>query len=243
MRLIIVLTLVLFSGINSDAQERRARIRESQGPSQLSLAPTHVLPSVFIIPGGQIILGTTVGIGLFDVLELTSNLYLDLNSVFNVQAKVSLYQSNDFGLAVYGGYLSQSVKTQVYDTASASLLNRTITSTAFEPGVVASYRIFSRMTGHLGVKHVVRNPEIKKADLEEKSGFISGTTVNKEFTFGLNRTLALAVGGSYDLTYDIPGAGASLHIGGFQIGAHYYFNVKTGAIMPIIGGSYSTTIN
>jgi hypothetical protein len=47
------------------------------------------------------------------------------------------------------------------------------------------------------------------------------------------------MGASYDFTYDIVGAGASLHFGGFKIGGHYYFNVAEGNFLPILGGGYA----
>ena len=49
----------------------------------------------------------------------------------------------------------------------------------------------------------------------------------------------LWLGMSYDFTYDIWGAGASVHLNSLQIGAHYFFNVGVDSILPILGFGYA----
>src|SRR5690606_27001256 len=78
----------------------------------VSLGMTHLLPSAFVIPHLNLVLGSTVGIGLFDVSELTSNLYLDIQQVFNVATKFSLYSSQNFAFAIFGGYVTQQVRVK-----------------------------------------------------------------------------------------------------------------------------------
>jgi len=238
---IILLIIGIFVTTHSNAQEQFRK--RSDKPVQTSLATTHTLPSAFVIPGGTVILGTTMGIGLFDIIDITTNLFLNFNSVFNVQSKVSLWSNEDFGLAVYAGYMSQSIRTQYLNTANGLIETKNTNVTAVQPGGVFSYRLHPRLVGHFGVSTNIQNPSVAKSDLEKKTGYLRGTVLNKEFAFGLSRTVALAAGGSYDFKYDIPGAGASLHIGGFQIGAHYFFNVAEGSVMPIIGGGYTATID
>jgi hypothetical protein len=233
--------LVSFVSSVAHAQNRSSRVRQSESTSKISLGATHLLPSVFVIPGGQLILGSSIGYGFFDVFDITSNLFLDLSSVFNVQGKFSVYRDEDFGIAVYVGYSSQ--QTKVYDSATGQT-NKDQSSTAVEPGATVSYRLLDNLTAHTGLSQTIRNPEIKKADVQAyKNGFLHGTMLSQEFTAGIARNFALSIGGSYDLVYEISGAGASIHIGGFQLGAHYYFNVQTGSVLPILGGSYSTTLN
>ncbi|MBK9293068.1 MAG: hypothetical protein IPM57_01240 [Oligoflexia bacterium] len=228
--------LFLFSQLSYSATRRKSDYKES---TEVPLSVTHILPSAFVIPGGTLVLGTTLGIGFFDVFDVSTNLYLDLYSVYNVAVKVGVYSSKDFAFAVHGGYVSQSVTSQSVDPSTLQIINTKSSVTSVEPGATLSYRIMPQFTGHIGGKAVIRNPVLTKQAFVPKTGFIQGNTVNKEFVLGINPELSLALGGSYDLTYDTPGAGLSLYLGSFQIGVHYYFGVTEGAAQPLLGGGYT----
>jgi hypothetical protein len=232
----ILLIFILFSVCHADATTR-SRSSSRAGDNTISLGVTHLLPSAFVIPGGTLVLGTTVGAGFFDLFDITTNLYLDFYNVFNVAGKVNLFATQDFAMAIHASYVSQTYTTT--SVVPGGMLE--VKTTAVAPGATFSYRILPSMTGHIGGKIVTRNPALPKEVFVPKTGFVQGSTINKEFAFGLSPETALAVGGSYDLTYDIPGAGLSFYLGHFQLGAHYYFGVTDGAIQPLIGGSYSTT--
>ncbi len=208
----------------------------------VSLGYTHLLPSAYVLPHLNLVLGSTIGMGLFDVAEISSNLYLDVQQAFNLSTKVSLLANEDFAFALFASYITQQVRVK-YTIANTTRMDEKFdTMTSIRPGGVFSYLILPKLSGHIGVEYSIRNPEIKKDDLAKKTSFVRGTTVYKEFTYGFKKGMAVSAGGSYDLSYDVPGVGASLHIGSFQIGGHYFFSVVEGPFQPIIAGSYSTEL-
>src|ERR1035437_5536022 len=108
--------LVFIIGINliltaATAHAARHRITQTSEEAPVSLGLTHLLPSVDIIPGGMIVLGTSMGVGVLDLFDLSTNLWLDFQSVFNISAKINLLRNQDYGLAVFATYTSQSVTT------------------------------------------------------------------------------------------------------------------------------------
>lgn len=231
--ILILLTITLNAQAEFEFENRHATSTE-----KTSLGVTHILPSVYVLPDRQIVLGTTVGIGLFDVVDFTSNLFLDLQQVFNISSKISVWGNDNHAVALTASFVQQTVKFQ-------SRFNNSYTSenaTMFSPGAVYSYRIWPTFTGHFGGNFVFRNPAVPKSSLFERTAYVQGTTLHKEFTKGISKTLAVSSGLSYDVTYDIWGVGASAHIGGFQLGAHYYLNVSEGSFMPIIAGGFTTSL-
>jgi len=173
---------------------------------------------------------------MFDLLDFTSNLVYDFEGVFNIGTKLALYHDHDFAFAPYVSYSSQTYTSTDPNTGIQTNVN----STAWTPGVTFSYRLLPSIVGHTGGTIVIRNPTIPKSSVQNpRTALVQGNTGNQEFTLGITRVVALSTGISYDFTYDIFGAGASLHISGFQIGGHYYFNVSQGNFLPILGGGYS----
>lgn len=206
----------------------------TSGSDTVSLGVTHMLPGVYVIPSGRVILGTSVGVGLFNFMELSTNLWLDLQQVFNASAKISLFSNNDLGLAVWGTYTNQTVQTY---TSAGNTTNTTLTS--LTPGFTFSYRLLDTIVTHFGASMAIQNPTVTKASLSQRTGLIQGNVLYHEYGLRMTDVLSLAPGVTYDTTYDIWGLGATLHVGSFQAGAHYYFNVSTGAFLPLIGGSYT----
>jgi hypothetical protein len=236
-KLLATLILIIFTtslAASALAAKKKRLPYEDAGETSVPLAYTHLLPSTSVIPGGTFVVGTSLGYGFFDVFDISTNLFLDLAQVFNVSSKVHLFQNEDFAMAAFISYASQTAKT--YLTNGQVVTN---TYTAIQPGGVVSYYLFPSVTGHTGATFTSRNPALAKSDLQQRDGFIQGTFINQEFTYGLSRKLALSVGGSYDLTYDIWGAGASVHVGGMQFGAHYFFNVAVDSFLPVLGFGYA----
>lgn len=204
----------------------------------VSLSATHILPSTSVIPTGSLLLGTTIGTGFFDRMEITSNLFLDLQQVFNVAAKLKVIRTDNFGFAVFGSYWTQSVNVQAASGLNASTSQN---MSAISPGAVFSYRVSKKLVGHLGGTYAISNPVIEKDKLYKKTAYLQGFTVNKEFGI-LVGGVAITPGVSYDITYDIPGVGASVHFSGFQIGGHYYTNVSDGSFVPIVSAGFAAEI-
>jgi hypothetical protein len=205
--------------------------------STLSLSITHLLPSAYVIPSGELVIGTDLAMGLFGVADVSTNLYYDAVSVYNVSAKISLWQGHDFAAAIFATYTSQNINT--LDPSTGQTVQTSTSSIA--PGGMFSYRILDDVAGHVGASFVNRTPAISKSDLPQKSAYIHGTTLYKEFSFGLSSDFALVVGGTYDATYDYWGAGLSLHLSGVEVGAHYFFNVAEGQWLPILGVGYAAS--
>lgn len=241
--------VLAFGGAAAQAQQpRRATDRQfdfqRRKPAyQVSMGYTHLLPSPYVMPGGQLVLGTTAAYGIMDVAELSTNLYLDFQEVFNVSVKANLLNEPLYALAVYASYYRRPIRTIVVDaTAPLGTRTDTVSSNAVTPGAVFSYRLRNRWVGATGFSYSINSPSVSKAELQERTAFVSGLQFVQELTYGFNENLALSGGVSYDATYDITGIGASVHLGNFQIGAHYYLNVVKGSIQPIIGGNFSTSL-
>ncbi len=226
--------IILLSSLGN--ADQKVTHREVASDSEVPLSYTHILQSTAVIPGGSFVVGTTVGFGMFDFIDFTTNLVYDIEGVFNIGTKVALYHDHNFAFAPYLSYSSQTYQS----TDPVSLITTNVNSTAWEPGATFSYRLTSGITAHTGGTFPIRNPSIPKADVQNpRTALIQGNTGNQEFTFGFSRAMALSTGVSYDFTYDIFGAGASIHVSGLQIGAHYYFNVTQGNLLPILGAGYT----
>ncbi len=242
LRATLIVLLMIISILPYECLAERYFYRRDVPRQRVSLGLTHLLPSAFIIPGGQFVLGTTMGLGLGNVMDVSTNLYLDFSQVFNFSAKASVFQSDLIAAAIFGSYASQSIKVQVADpTLASGIGNREVSSTAFGPGAMVSYRMMSPLlTGHSGIQFMLRSPDLPKSQVKPRTGLIQGHSLHQEFTYGVTPTVAISAGGSYDLTYDIWGVGPSVHIGGFQLGAHFFLNVSEGSVLPILGGSYTS---
>jgi hypothetical protein len=215
-----VFFLILEFSNSAWAIRKRQHVVDDDEDFSVSLGYTHLLPSAFVIPSGNFVLGTSAGFGIFDIADLTTNLVYDLDGIFNISTKFAIYHTANFAFAPYVTYTTQTV--QGYDMNGNGT---TQTSTSLQPGATFSYRILPRLTGHVGGSVVVRNPTIPKGSTNPaRTAFVQGTTMNKEFTYGFTQNFALSTGASYDFVYDIWGAGMSFHFGGFQLGGHYYFN-------------------
>lgn len=215
--------------------DQRVTHREVAAESEVPLAWTHLLPSTAVIPSGKFVIGTSIGFGMFDFIEFTNNLVLDFEGVFNVGTKLALYHDHDFAFAPFLTYESQS-----YQSTDQFQNVTTVNSTAWIPGATFSYRLTGGVTGHTGASFPIRNPPIPQSSVQNpRTALVQGNTANQEFTFGLGNKVGLSTGVSYDFTYQITGAGASIHVSGLQIGGHYYFNVGQGNFLPILGAGYS----
>jgi hypothetical protein len=223
---LILIFLIILSSVFVDARQSES------GDTPLSY--THILPSTSVIPGGDYVIGTSAGFGLFNFLDFTTNLIYDLEGVFNVMGKIGLIQNHDFGFAPFVTYSAQNLS--YYDT------NGNLQSpydTALGVGATFSYRFSSDIIGHTGGEVMTRNPPISKGSIP-RTALIQGSNINQEFTFGFTRSFAVAPGASYDATYDIWGAGATFYIANFAVGGHYYFNVQQGNFLPILGVNFSS---
>lgn len=239
MKHFLILLIILSFSFDAFAQ-RRVRVERSK----LALTVTHLLPSSLVLPGGTLMLGTVAGLGLFDIFDITTNLYLDIEQVLNVNFKANLFHNEDYSLALFTSVVSQTVRYSRFNVSLNSTEQLSQASTAVFPGAVFSYRILPQLIGHIGGRLAIRSPQLTKADLgTTRTALVQGNTINKEFSYAINQVVAVSLGGTYDLSYDVAGVGASIHVGGFQIGAHYYLNVTEGAVLPIIGGGYTSKLD
>lgn len=212
----------------------QARIQQSQNQNaELSLAATHLLPSVAILPAGDFAFGSTVAYGLLGISEISSDIFYDAVGIYNGTLKIPIFQTDNFGFVIYGTYLTQEVKTLQTDAITGAQQEVKTQTSATIPGFTFSYRISSDIVGHIGAKSTLRTPALPP--LTKKTAYVQGNQVFKEFAFALGEGVAIAIGGSYDLTYQYAGAGLTLHFPVISIGGHYFFGVDEGQFMPILG--------
>jgi len=226
----ILILVTLAQPVFARAQEQRDRIGE-----HVPLGVTHMLPGVSILPAGSFSVGSSFAYGFFDVFELSTDVILDAYGIMNVGMKIPVIAGDDFGLVLHAGYVSQDAKVYQADPNTGTQTVQTQKSTAFSPGATVSYRLLDDFTGHTGFKVVSRSPTIPKESLQKLSGYLHGNEVFQEFTVGLTEYIAVALGVSYDTTYNFAGYGATLHLPVLSIGAHYYPTVDQDQTLILLG--------
>lgn len=238
---LIFLTLTLLSTVSlaqSQVQtqtQTRTVASEGGGGGDSPVAWTHLAPSPAVIPNGEFVIGTSAGVGIGDVVDFSTNLVLDLEQELNVMSKIAIYHDHDFAVAPFVMLSTQSITTtDQFGNQSTS------NSTAWFPGATVAYRLDGNLTADTSFMAAIRNPSIPMSLVQNpRTSLIQGSTGYQELTFGFSRKVGLSTGVSYDFSYQIWGAGASIHISGFQIGGQFYFNVGQGNFLPILAVGYA----
>ena len=221
----------------SPRRQVRQVVEVQRGPV-LSLGPTHILPSAYVLPAGSFILGTTAGFGVGNFMDITTSLWGDIEQVYNVMIEFGVLKGRNVALGLWLQYENEGQQVITTNPTSGLATVLTTSFSSVNPGLTLSYRLSRRFTAHTGGDIALQSPVIPKSSLSQTTSYIQGNTVHQEFTVGLTQYVAMSFGGSYDLTYGVAGAGVSFHIDALQVGAHYYFNISQGSILPILGGSF-----
>ena len=197
------------------------------------LSFTHILPSPLTLPAGRFVLGSTVGIGVTDWLELDTNLVADLYQIYNGRAQVSLLDFPGLAAGFYLGYQNTNLN-------ALSAANPAISLSTFMPGMVIGMEMLPHFAWFLGGNLSYTNASVPTSGLDV-SGFLQGGQIGSDFSWAYNSGESqvgnvLSAGFSYNSTFGIYGVGLSHHWRGFHVGLHYYPNANNLKVMPILSG-------
>ncbi|MBL7715281.1 MAG: hypothetical protein JNL01_07400 [Bdellovibrionales bacterium] len=202
-------------------------------------AYTHLLPSPYTMPAGRLVLGTDIAFGLFDSVQVSSNVIRDIYKTYNAQIKVQVYDSHPFALAVTGGW-------EFYNLRSLDSGNPDLDITILSPGLVAAVGLGDSVAWFVGGNKSIFNVPVNFSGVTSSS-FLRGTVAQSDLTWaylasgkkGISNVVA--VGASYDVDYKLLGVGLSHYWGGFRVGFHYYPKAESNPVLPLITGS--TVVN
>ncbi|MBS1961147.1 MAG: hypothetical protein JST04_02945 [Bdellovibrionales bacterium] len=194
---------------------------------------THLLPSPFNVPGGTWALGTSVAYGVFDYLQVSTNVVRLVNQYWNVQAKVPLVEYPTFIASAYVDY--ENFNPHHYEDTNPDVrLKRWL------PGLVTGYEITPDIAFFIGGNFAFGQKS--PTPVTTTSGYLHGAQANMEWSWLYNPSTsrlgnnAISLGVKYDFTYDLFGLGFTHHWRSFDAGLHYTFADRN-RFLPIFGFS------
>ncbi|MBC7384997.1 MAG: hypothetical protein H7301_02405 [Cryobacterium sp.] len=191
---------------------------------------THLLPSPYNLPQGSWVLGTSAAYGLFDFLQVSTNLVRTFNQQWNFQAKVPLIDFPTFMATAYVDYES-------FNPSHISGLNPDFHFKRWQPGLVTAYELGSNVALFLGGNF---NFGDDPYPVIRTSGYLKGARIEADVSWLYNpqssrlANNALSFGITYDTTYDMMGFGFTHHWRSFSAGVHYTFSDES-RFLPIFG--------
>ncbi len=197
---------------------------------------THMQPSPLTLSAGQLVFGTDLALGVTDFFQVGTGLLRDFYQVYNANAKLSFYESDDIAFALTGAWQHFNYR-DIYSS------NPDLTVTTWQPGAVVGIAPVKELAWF-----VAGNLNFTRANLVtdgiQTSGFVRGAGLGSDLSwaYGSGKRSggnALSTGVTYDMTYHILGVGLSHHWPGFHLGIHYYVNADRRALQPILAGGGS----
>jgi hypothetical protein len=191
---------------------------------------THLLPSPFNLPGGSYFFGTSFAYGVFDSLELSTNLARTIQQQWNFRAKVPLIEYPTFIATAFVDY-------NTFNAHHYSETNPDEWTKRWQPGLVTGYEITPDIAFFLGGNF---NFGKKTSPIMTTSGYLRGAQANMEWSYLYNPSSsrlgnnAISVGMNYDFTYSMFGFGLTHHWKAFELGVHYTF-ANENRFLPIFG--------
>lgn len=191
---------------------------------------THLLPSPYNIPGGSYVFGTSFAYGIFDSLQVSTNLARTIQQHWNFEAKVPLVEYPTFVASAFVDYESYNPR-HIDDTNPDIRLNR------WQPGLVTGYEITPDIAFFLGGNFNFGKDPVP---VRTTSGYLRGAQANMEWSWLYNPAKsrlgnnAIALGIKYDFTYSLFGFGLTHHWRMFDLGVHYTFADRD-RFLPIFG--------
>ncbi|MBY0470543.1 hypothetical protein K2X30_05190 [bacterium] len=200
---------------------------------------THRMSSPYTMPAGRLYLGTSVGVGVTDFLQISTDVVRDIYKTYNVQAKLSVLDSSAFAVALTGGYVT-------YNYADAAVGNPNLQINTVQPGGVIAIGLAPTLAWFVGGHVDITNTQLITSGITT-SGFFSGTTLESDLSWAYSPEKkhlgnVLSVGVTYDTSYRIYGVGMSHHWPGFHVGLHYYPNAAINKLDPIISGGAAVNL-
>jgi hypothetical protein len=184
---------------------------------------THLLPSPFTLPAGKFMVGSTVGLGVTDFIQVETNLIADAYQVFNGRVRASLLDFPGFAGGVSLGYHNA---------------NPSLTLSSWMPGAVVGIEVLPDVALFLGGNLFYANVDPSSNAGIQSSGFLQGSQIESDISWAYNPHKqklgnVLSAGLTYNTTFDFYGVGFSHHWRGFQLGIHYYLNATNLKVLPI----------
>ncbi len=194
---------------------------------------SHLAPSPFTLRAGRIVLGTSIALGVTDFLQIGTHVIYDFYKIYNGNAKLSILDFKEFAMALTLSY-------QTYNLVDLSVTNPNTQINAWMPGMVLAFALVPEVAVFVAPNLNFSQVTVNTNSLST-SGFVHGASVETDISWSYNphkKRLGnvLSAGASYDFTYSIYGVGVSHHWPGFHLGIHYYPNVSTYPVLPIISG-------
>jgi len=225
-------TLALILGISFFLGLGSTEVRASSYENPL-FAYTHLLPSPLTLPAGRFVFGTEVAYGLADFLQIGTGLLQDIYQVYNVQAKLSFIDTEDFALALTLGY-------EMYNYDNISPNNPNLSVHSWLPGGVMAFSLLPQVALFVGGNYQISNVSLL-TDQTKTSGYVEGVDLGSDISWAYSpgkKKLGnvLSAGVTYDATYKIFGFGVSHHWPGLHLGIHYYPNADQYKVQPILAG-------
>ncbi len=216
--------------VSSAEEIPAAPASESRGSVNAAFPYTHLLPGPFSLPQGSWVLGSSVAYGVFDSLELSSNIYRTTQQQWNLSAKVPMIEYPTFMATAFVSYESFNPRT-------FSDFNPDVRITRWQPGIVTAYEIASNMAFFIGgnFNFGTEAPKVTKT-----TGYIKGARAEVDWSWLYNPQSsrlgnnALSTGFTYDFTYELFGFGITHHWNAFTLGVHYTFADES-RFLPIFG--------
>lgn len=191
---------------------------------------THLLPSPFNLPQGSWVFGSTLAYGVFDSLELSTNVMRSVQQQWNFQAKVPLIEYPTFMTTAYVAFESNNPHT-IDDRNPDGRRGR------WQPGLVTAYEMDDHMAFFLGGNFDFGADE---PPVVTTSGYLKGARIEADWSWLYNPQSsrlgrnAISIGTTYDLTYEMFGFGLTHHWDTFTLGVHYTFADQS-RFLPIFG--------
>lgn len=196
---------------------------------------THMLPSPFTVPGGMLLVGTDVVLGVTDFFQVGTNVIRDFYQSYNGNIKIALLDAPGFAFALTGGI-------EHYNYRNFDSTNPDVWVTSYQPGAVVAIGVLPTLGWFVGSNlNFTDQPLI--TDGIVNSGYFRGATLQSDLAWayypptkkkGLGNVVA--VGTTYDVNYKIFGVGLSHYWPGFRLGVHYYVNADENKFLPLISG-------
>lgn len=199
-------------------------------PTNVAFPYTHLLPSPFNLGKGDWVFGSSVAYGVFDALELSTNIVRTVQQQWNIQAKVPLIEYPTFMATAYVAFESTNPHS-IDDGNTDYRLNR------WQPGVVTAYEIADDMAFFLGGNFDFGAESIP---VTTTSGYLKGARIEADFSWLYNPQSsrlgnnAISTGVTYDTTYEMLGFGLTHHWQSFSLGLHYSLADRS-RFLPIFG--------
>lgn len=191
---------------------------------------THLLPGPFNLRQGDWVFGSTVAYGLFDALELSTNVVRTIQQQWNIQAKVPLIEYPTFMTTAYVAFESSNPHT-IDDSNPDNRQSR------WQPGLVTAFEIEDNLAFFLGGNFDFGADPVP---VTTTTGYLKGARVEADLSWLYNPQSsrlgrnALSMGVTYDTTYELLGFGVTHHWDSFTLGVHYTLADRS-RFLPIFG--------